>query len=57
MQETFKVEYDDMVDDATYKAINAVNNLLKDKNIQFTIEDDGEPHDGFNLIIIKMIEK
>ena len=56
METTFKVLYDDMVDDVAYKVINAVNELLKNNNIGFTIEDDGKPHDGFNIFIVKLVK-
>lgn len=56
-QETpIRIDYDNQPDDAAYMAINAVNELLKDKNISFNIEDDNLPHDGFIILNIKLVE-
>lgn len=57
MVKTFKVVYYEMVDDALYKAIGAINELLKEKNIELTIEYDKQPQDGFTILIVKLIEK
>lgn len=53
---TIRIEYDNQVDDSAYKAISAVNELLKKHHLQFEIEDDGQPHDGFNLLTITLKE-
>lgn len=57
-EEFFQVVYDDQPHDAGFSAITAVNKLLKDlgSNIQFKIEDDNLPHDGYMIFKVKLIE-
>lgn len=53
---TIRINYDDQVDDSAYKVIGVVNELLMKHHLKFEIEDDGQPHDGFNLLNITLKE-
>lgn len=52
-----KVYHDDQVDESAYKAISVVNELLKEHNLFVNIDDDGQFHDGFNVLNISLNTK
>ena len=54
MTETIQVNYDDQMDDAAYHAISAANKLLKGYGLKLSVESDNLPHDGYEILAIKL---
>ncbi len=53
---TIRVEYDDQPDDAAYTAISVANKLLGEYGFVLKIESDNLPHDGYEILTIKLIK-
>jgi hypothetical protein len=53
---TFAVFYDNQSCDSAYKAVNAVNQLLKSYNLEVELKDDNKIHDGFEIFKVTVKE-
>jgi len=54
--ETFTVEHDDQPHDSAFSAITAANKLLKDRGLELIIDEDGDVHDGWIVLEVKLKE-
>jgi hypothetical protein len=52
-----KLEYDDNSYDGVEKVVSAANKLLAQHNLELTVKDDKEFHDGFILINVQLNAK